>query len=183
MAQLRNTHDAPSGVPVEVRAIMRLLSIGFGLMIACAAMAEEQPRYSVKIDEGLSPRMRAEDVAQLAVTRLARGLERMDVDPTTGEPRLVPATPEVLELRCMTYDKFFKIRDKDTGELERRVVWLVRAKGEFVNHRTPEGQPSSVHDAGYLIFDDSTGRVVAFGSTEPPVRTVPKQDEPGPVEP
>jgi hypothetical protein len=144
--------------------------------MASAAIAEEQAGYSVKIDEGLSPRMRAEDVAQLAATRLARGLERMEVDPTTSEARIVPASPEILEVRCMTYDRFFKIRDKETGELEQRVVWLVRAKGEFVNHRTSEGQPASAHDTGYLVFDDTTGRVVAFGSTVPPVRTAPKHD-------
>lgn len=152
-----------------------LLVLG-ALVLSLVAADTGEVSYSVKVDSGLHPRMKAEDIAQLALARLTKPVEGVDVD-QGGEPKLVPEAPKILEIRCTTLDKFIEMFDIATGEVSRRPVWFVRAKGQFTNFRVPPDKPFAVHPSGYFVFDDETGEIVAMGSNEPPSRTIPSPDE------
>ncbi len=144
--------------------------------------ADDDVSYRVTIDEGLAPQMRAEEAAQIAVAHLRKQIRSVDVDPKTGEAVTVPAAPVVLEVRCLTLDRIFE-RWTDENGVDRRLVWLVVARGEFVNHRTPPGEPSSVHDSGWLAIEDETGKIVGFGSNEPARGSVPPPEARDPLTP
>lgn len=153
----------------------RILAIG-ALALSLVAADAAEISYSVRVDSGINPRMKAEEVAQLAVARLSKQVEDIEVG-QGGETKLVPEAPEILEIRCTTLDKFIEMFDIETGEVDRRPVWFVRAKGDFTNYRVSPDKPFAVHPSGYFVFDDETGKVIAMGSNEPPSRTVPRPDD------
>jgi len=74
----------------------------------------------------------------------------------------------VLSLRCTTRDRVVKVTLPD-GSLDRSVVWYVRARGSWVNLRTPPGVSAmSFEGEGFYEISDATGEVTGRGASPDP---------------
>jgi len=137
-------------------------------LLTLVAVLVLQPSASwaaeVEIGEGLTPARTSEQVAAQVVGMLGSPVQgiRQAADGTVTP---VPAAPEVVS---MTLVRGSEIRsalpEAGIGSLPYNQVWVVRAKGNFVNLRTSRaGQPSRA-TAGFFVIDDANGKVVARGS-------------------
>jgi hypothetical protein len=74
----------------------------------------------------------------------------------------------VLALRCTTRDRLMTVTLPD-GSSDRSVVWHVRARGHWVNLRTPPGVSSVSFDGeGSYLISDATGEVIGLGASPDP---------------
>ena len=116
--------------------------------------------YTASIAAGITPRMSADQAAQVAV----QALVNMSA---VAEAASLPTTPTVIRsIDC--------IHPADIGSLEPRaagtqsdrdpnaVLWIVRAQGTFVNQHVRSLTPA-VATSGYFVIDDATGQSVGWG--------------------
>jgi hypothetical protein len=97
------------------------------------------PNPAISIAAGITPRLTAAEVAELAVDRI-HSMER-----TVGQ---VVKPPRVLAIRA-------------TG-VEGGIEWRVDAEGTFTSGR-PRVSPPPVAASGYFIISDADGMVIGFG--------------------
>jgi hypothetical protein len=113
------------------------------------ARESNEPAYSVEIDPGATCRMRPEEVA------------------TKAEGK------KILSMRCTTMEKVVRVTDA-RGDPDRSAVWYVRARGHWVNLRTPPGVPAQSFDGeGFLLIDDADGFITGRGASPDPGSPVP----------
>lgn len=140
-----------------------------GIVILAGAMSligvgASQENYAVDIQTDRVPRMSPQEVARVVKSNLARPVESLV--PGDSGPQIEPGLPEITSMRLVTRDNVNKVTDEN-GQLDRRLVWVVHAKGRFVNFRVPRGSRPTVRNQGFYIISDETGNVLGFGSSTP----------------
>lgn len=139
--------------------------IGVFFLLVTVAMSSlsfaESSSYSVTIAPDLEPRMTPEEVATVVLNNLARPISGLQPDGENGA-RIHPRLPKVLSIACTTGDTISE-HLPTYGKMRRGILWVVRAEGRF--SKSKPGGGSSVRDYGHMVIEDSTGRIIGYGSS------------------
>lgn len=128
----------------------------------CALLPDPTILPVAKIGTGLTPRMTPEQVAGEVLALISQMEE--EAGSVARPARIVSITAT---------------RAENVGRLEpalgleqpppQGIRWLVRAEGTFVARSYPAGvAPPPAGEFGFVVVDDSTGNVVAYGASPGP---------------
>lgn len=127
------------------------------------AFAGSDTTYSLRVFPGVNPTMSAAQVANIALTHLARPIQSVAIDPQTGQIGAVPAPPRILAISAVAGADLDSADPHLSAHPEYGTLWLVVAEGRFIGLDRPYGAPPIVGSRGYYLIDDSTGRIIGWG--------------------
>jgi hypothetical protein len=130
--------------------------VRMALAALIAAGCALPPGPVVRIEEGVSPRLAPDEVANLVIERVHH------MEQAVGRA----ATPaRILSMTATTAAGIARL-EPHAGQGQAPapgVQWLVRAEGTFVNNRTPPGAEPMVATSGYFVISDADGSILGFG--------------------
>lgn len=143
------------------------LAVVFSVVCLLPGAGIAQPPYSVQIEAGISPRMNPADVASLV--EAVHGNSLVSGGSSRGAAPIAPFVPQILSLHCLPGSQAHKAEARlPSFDFPRHsMVWFVKARGTFVNYRTPPGVPAQIRHTGFYVIDDATGKVLAWGGYAP----------------
>lgn len=149
------------------------------LLVFTHARAQEVEELSFPVEIAIDgkPRMTPSEVATIAVKNLSRAIEGV-VD-SDGTLRPSPPFPTIQSMVCTSGEEAGRYLPT-VHSLSWNTIWIVRAEGLF-SKSVPGG--GSIHaDAGFLVIDDETGRIVGKGTTPATAAELRDRTESDPVE-